>query len=1018
MKDIELMPKANVSKSSQLDSESILLLRLLFHNNLIDCRQLEEGGNTSNIDGYLYLLNPNGIAIGKITVQVKHLTRPEGKDGKVYYDIPTTLFGYAKNMKGEVVIFIACDFENKKFYWTHIDGGSTSKFRKRSGQIQETTRHRFRKEEKCSKKNVKETIEIWKSLYNKKMNSIKDDKELAEQFAARQLICFDSISDEIQGVSNSHIIRYQVKELARWIDAVDGENNKRICLLVGNAGVGKSAILKDLIDSHRKDDIKLLCIKADHIDDAGNQITLEKLHDTLTYYSIEKHKVILIIDQIDALSQSLTNDRKHLNMIMSILSSLTDHPNIHAIVSCRKYDLEYDSELNKLKDKSTIINVGELTEIEVLTSLAKIEEGLQNKVDKVTIKILRTIQNLNSFAILYRRNKSHINFNSQIELYDALWDNIILSSAPETEVEKRECLAFKIADTIKQSGTLNPLFTPATRQKRAYDYLSSSGILKRDGKSVSFFHQSFYEYTLARNYSEKDKLFANYLTKEIQGLEIRSTVKAVLDFKRGHEIAKFIDEAKVIIFTPEIRLHLKLLVLSVLAFVENPSREEKALLVDISKADKRLLEYFLRGVNSQAWFPTIKKALRGIMSGFTDGRDKLFLSTISCLSRYVFNNTEEVYGLIDLISDKATRSFAIECTIRQHNDYSKACVHKAYEQTKVQNAIFAVDMISDALKSNKEFALSEAEELIQDFLLSNNQHNKYLQIEELCSILCTNYSIETLGLLHRCICKTIKNTAVEGYWGFTATEIFNGITTNDDVEKLLRRYEDLLTNNAENKTIARPLIEELLELNNETTLCMAFNAMAAAPTIYNDIIYQIFVDDIKISNYNHSDLEFYLLRMFKSWYKTLSTDKSEWCQNRLLSFKAEDELIHIQTKNKDSVIYPNLWREKWKLICNILPENSFTPEMKKCYQELMRRFGKKLIIKEPNYSVTMGVPCTGIVDDTTYAKWTLSNWLNSFKKLEEHKWINGRFISLSEHAEAFKKIVTSTPDKFYDFILQ
>ena len=59
----------------------------------------------------------------------------------------------------------------------------------------------------------------------------------------------------------------------------------------------------------------------------------------------------MIIDQIDALSQSLTNDRTHLNMMMAVLSSLEDWTNVKAVVSCRKYDLEYDSILNDLKSR-------------------------------------------------------------------------------------------------------------------------------------------------------------------------------------------------------------------------------------------------------------------------------------------------------------------------------------------------------------------------------------------------------------------------------------------------------------------------------------------------------------------------------------------------------------------------------------------------------------------------------------------------------------------------------------------
>ena len=58
---------------------------------------------------------------------------------------------------------------------------------------------------------------------------------------------------------------------------------------------------------------------------------------------------------------------------------------------------------------------------------------------------------------------------------------------------------------------------------------------------------------------------------------------------------------------------------------------------------------------------------------------------------------------------------------------------------------------------------------------------------------------------------------------------------------------------------------------------------------------------------------------------------------------------------------------------------------------------------ERNYhSVGVAHICGGVVGDETYARWPISNWLNSFLKLGEYKWREGRGpISLREHADAF-----------------
>lgn len=92
--------------------------------------------------------------------------------------------------------------------------------------------------------------------------------------------------------------------------------------------------------------------------------------------------------------------------------------------------------------------------------------------------------------------------------------------------------------------------------------------------------------------------------------------------------------------------------------------------------------------------------------------------------------------------------------------------------------------------------------------------------------------------------------------------------------------------------------------------------------------------------------------------------------------------------------------------------------MRRCYQELLRRFGQKQMVERNYHTVGVAHICGGVVDDEAYARWPNSNWLRSFLKLDECKWRKGRVpVSLDQHAEAFKKCVSSLPEKFYDFVL-
>lgn len=1015
----ELVPNINQTESSKLDSSSILMLKTMLSSNLVDCRQLQEGGTLPNIDGYLDLLCEDGTSREKIVVQVKHLTYPE-KEGSVFYSIPRSIYAYAERHKGEVVLFIACDNDNRKFYWRNIDASAIEEFKSKSDHIQETARYYFKDSEKCTEDSVSETVDTWRQLYKQKMVTIKDEKKLADEFAACQKSFFNIISTELYGVANSHIARHQVAEINDWIYGRGSDIDKRVCLLAGDAGVGKSAVIKEVIDSLDTDTYKCLCIKADSIDESGNNVTLEKMRDSLEFYSIGKNSVLLIIDQIDALSQCMSNDRRHLNVMMTMLSSLEDWPNVRAIVSCRNYDLNYDSDLFALKNKAKQINIGELTDAEVTTALENIENGLRDKLDDTTFRILRTVQYLNVFCILYERRKSELKFESSSELYDLLWTEYINKAPVHIDSEKLEQTLYHIAKEARNVGTLRPNLIPTTAQKKFFDYLASNGLINIEGNSVSFFHQSFYEYALARQYTSSGQSLLNDFKDDFQGLELRALVKVVLEYERSHNGNLFSKEARSILESESARLHIKLLVISVLASIQYPQPIEKRLIKDICKKDIKVLLYFLRGVQSDEWFVTVYNLVKDVLPDLKKDDATLF-GIIGCLSKFAFSHPPKVYDLVDTITDAETRIFSTAYILRSHNDYREECVIKAYHASRPQNMHFTVDLIKDAFHTNEKFALLETKSLIVDYLTSEedeNRHDGYELVDVLFPQLFNTRPKDFLLTLHSAIVTTIEKTSYEGDHGFTYTKVFNGLSYDGYTEKLLKIYEDLLTRFSSEVTIMRPIIENLLYLRNETSISMAFSAMSASPAMYDNLIRTLVADDIAINNHLQGDVKFFYLKMINSWYQTLNDVEAAGYQRQILSYRSPDDSYFDKDRRWDNNLCPRLWRDKWELICNTLPENELIPEMKKCSQELLRRFGRHSKVERPNHNITAAYYCGGVVSDEIYSRFSLRNWLTSFQKLDENRgWRNGKPpISLSEHANAFKKCVTANPDKFRDFV--
>lgn len=1017
----EILPHKTIYPSNILDKETVSLVRNIFPKNIVDASSLQVGGSQTDIDGYIRICDDKGYERATITVQIKHLTNASSED-IAFYDIPSTLYGYAGIHKGEVVIFIASEPEKERFFWKYISLNDVKDIELSEKNVQKSFRHHFSRTEICSKANVTDVVKCWKELYAQRMNAIQDDEQLAERFVKLQRASFSSISTELHGVANSHICRSQLDELKQWMLQVPNDNKKRVCLLVGNAGVGKSALLKEFIGTFDGKSAKFVCIKADSIEASSNPVTLERLRDAITYYSSKSDKVILIVDQIDALSQCLSNDRNHLNAILAILSSLKEWPNVRAVVSCRKYDLEYDSSLNNLKDLSETIELGELTDEEVIFALNKLEGSLGKKLSKATLQILKTVQTLNTFCILYRRNPSKLDFSNSIELYDALWNEYVCKvKAPFNAIDIEKSLFF-IATTIQRSETLKPRLCPTTEQQRTFDYLASCGIISIDGCTVSFFHQTFYDYTIARQYVASGKSFVEDIENDFQGLELRTIVKAILEYEYGHNETMFINDARHILTSKRIRLHIKLLTISILAFSNAPHNEDKKLINDVCGKDERLMVYFLRGVHDNGWFATIKKLVNGILPNI-EKENQTFFPIVDCLSRYAFNNPDDVFKLVKTINDERTRLFTIAYILRSPNNYRNDRVLEAYNETKPQNVHFVVDLIKDAFKTNEKFAFTEAERLLSDYLLSDkkeNRHDGYELVEVLFPNLLSHRPKELLMTLHNSIVDVIEKTSHSGYYGFSVSGVFGDIYTEDYASKILNMYENLLTQFSSDVLLMRPLIKKLMSLNNETSVSMAFATMTANPCLYDNIIRSLQLNTITIEHHLHGDIEYFYLNMLKAWYLTLDKKDAVEYQNKILSYTSTCDFISDKERRFNPYLYPNLWRDKWVLICNTLPVNGVTPNVRTCSQELMRRFGEPYIVERPDHTIPAAVCCGGIVSDEVYLKWPISNWLSSFLKLNENGWWSKKRnpISLNTHADAFKKCVANNPAKFRDFIFK
>ncbi|UII21592.1 AAA family ATPase [Fulvivirga ligni] len=80
---------------------------------------------------------------------------------------------------------------------------------------------------------------------------------------------------------------------------------------------------------------------------------------------------IIVIDQIDALSQSMSSDRRFLDVFKGFIDRFENDDNIKIVISVRNQDLNYDPSLRQFRKNNTI-QVTKLSSEQVFEQLEKI----------------------------------------------------------------------------------------------------------------------------------------------------------------------------------------------------------------------------------------------------------------------------------------------------------------------------------------------------------------------------------------------------------------------------------------------------------------------------------------------------------------------------------------------------------------------------------------------------------------------------------------------------------------------
>ncbi len=494
-----------------------------------------------------------------------------------------------------------------------------------------------------------------------------------------------------------------------------------LIFVLGGPGSGKTALLALFANNAIANGQITLAIKADtfpsdqSFDEWGKSV-LEldlSLIDAVRAVATQSN-VLVVIDQLDALSSTvdLTSDR--LNALVSFIEDCLSVPGVSVVCSCRSFDYSHDARFSSLNARVVELALPQWDDVSTFLK----NHGVPNPDGWPSDfkELLRNPQHLTIYLNRFENTGKSDPFKSYQLMLDDLWERLV------TTKEERDVLYSLTGYLIEHEELWAPL-VKFEDHRNVLQSLEAKGILVAQDLRIGFRHQTLLEHAKARLFTKDDKSLCTHVVERQNAVLVRPTVWAVLQYLREANPAKYRQELEEL-FNATLRLHIRYLLMEFLGRQTDPRDFEVELIGKcLSSNDDRVRalisirgqrEYFnelsmthlptimrgpvdaqwlLIGVLSDAWSFDRDRVLTLIEDNWLNdpSKDELTHRVMSGLSAWDERSVNIVRTLIRRTKDSGDRIFWAESLV----------FNIAESQPKLAPALF-VDIMRQLETNNRE----------------------------------------------------------------------------------------------------------------------------------------------------------------------------------------------------------------------------------------------------------------------------------------------------------------------------
>lgn len=392
-------------------------------------------------------------------------------------------------------------------------------------------------------------------------------------------------------------------------DLVELMNTTRMALVVGTGGGGKSSVVHQAVKDLEAQGAEVLAFRLDRLggfsstSELGTQLGLSTSPVASLHLAADGRDAFLVIDQLDAVSLASGRLSERFDVVADLIQEAMTVSGVRVILVCRLFDVENDDRIRKLDAGEGVkrLTVGALPGEAVAAAVAAM--GLDaDALTPIQQELLQSPLNL----VLLDSIASHpgaLNFTSRGSLFEAFWQR---KRQARPEIRFNDVLA-RVANAASDAQALSvpiEILDPGDYIKDAH-VLASEQVLAIDSSRVSFFHETFFDYTFARQWLTRGESLVEFLTAQEQELFRRGQVRQILELLRERDPDRFRAEVEETLCSLSVRFHIKETIMIVFASISAPMDEDVDLVLQLSEVESALTKRLWQQITRPAWFGAV-----------------------------------------------------------------------------------------------------------------------------------------------------------------------------------------------------------------------------------------------------------------------------------------------------------------------------------------------------------------------------------------------------------------------------